>query len=236
MRYQLDFKMWLFITAIILSVVLVYYSTMAPKESFLDRVLSKINAISVVYIAVGIYITFEIFNQTTEEMKRQTTLKIIDRSLLGNIKLIMDNYEKCPRFCSSLFFSWQKPKNIKESTKEDDWNIVLMISFNIFQAFEDILTVSEVDQTGLYVWIANFIPWCRSKKLKELWLELYPNFALRTIKFGNYLFDSCLDQPEPKDAKEYQQKSFEIVNSEEFKKILNYNDSEEFKKHFQKNI
>jgi hypothetical protein len=198
----------------------------------MDRVLSKINAISVVYIAVGIYITFEIFNQTTEEMKRQTTLKIIDRSLLGNIKLINDNYEKCPRFCSSLFFSWQKPKNMPEPTKEDDWQTVLMLSFNIFQAFEDILTVSEVDQTGLYVWIANFIPWCRSPKLKELWLELYPNFALRTVEFGNYLFDTCLDQPEPRDPMEYQEKSILMVNSDEFKRIMNYNYSAEFKRRF----
>ena len=223
MEYKLDFKMWLFITALVVSIILVYYSTIAPKESFLDRVLSKINAISVVYIAVGIYITFEIFNQTTEEMKRQTTLKIIDRSLLGNIKLIMDNYDKCPRFCSSLLFSWQKPKNIPEPRKEDDWNVIMKISFNIFQAFEDILTVSEVDQTGLYVWIANFIPWCRSQKLKELWLQLYPNFALRTIKFTNYLFDICLNQPEPKNSKEYQEKAIKMANSDEFKKILNYN-------------
>jgi nitrate reductase NapE component len=167
-----------------------------------------------VYIAFGIYITFEIFNQTTEEMKRQTTLKITDRSLLGNLKLIYENYDKCPNFCSSLFFSWQQPKSKAETTKEDDWQTVLMLSFNIFQAFEDILTVSQVDQTGIYVWIANFIPWCRSKKLKEQWDILYPNFALRTVEFGNFLFRNCLDQPEPKDSK--------VITNVQFRRIPIY--------------
>ena len=186
--------------------------------------MNKINAISVVYIAVGIYITFEIFNQTTEEMKRQTTLKIIDRSLLGNIKLIIENYNKCPKFASSLFYEWQKPNTFKESVLgDDDWQIVLMISFNIFQAFEDILTVSDVDQTGLNVWIANFMPWCKSKYLKKTWEQLYPNYADRTIMFANLLFKNCLEKDEPKNAEEYKLLSKKIVDSEEFKAVLNYN-------------
>ena len=221
--YVLDFKTWLFLSAIVISIILVYISTVAPKDSFFDRLLSKINAISVVYIAVGIYITFEIFNQTTGEMKRQTTLKIIDRSLLGNIKLIIDSYDKCPKFSSSMFYSWQKPSNFREPEGEDDWSIVTMVSFNIFQAFEDILTVSDVDQTGLYVWIANFMPWCRSKYLKKAWDQLYPNYADRTILFGNLLFDFCYEKPEPKDPEEYKHLAHVIVDSKEFNNILNYN-------------
>ena len=219
MKYELDFKMWLFITAFIFSIILVYISTISPKDSFFDRLLSKINAISVVYIAVGIYITFEIFNQTTGEMRRQTTLKIIDRSLLGNIKLIIDNYSKCPRFVSSMFYSWQKPSNLKEPTGEDDWSTVMLISFNLFQAFEDILTVSDVDQTGIYVWIANFLPWCRSQDLKKSWKILYPNFADRTIKFGNLLFEFSMGNPEPANVEEYRSLAHKFVDSQEFKAI-----------------
>jgi hypothetical protein len=224
MKYVLDFKMYLFISAFIISVFLVYFSTTAPKESFLDRLLSKINAISVVYIAVGIYITFEIFNQTTDEMRRQTTLKIIDRSLLGNVKLIIENYNKCPKFASSLFYSWQKPASFKEPEGEDDWTTVIMISFNIFQAFEDILTVSDVDQTGLYVWLANFMPWCRSKYLRKAWDQLYPNYADRTVLFGNLLFNTFYDKPEPKNSEEYKILARNLVESKDFKYVLSYDD------------
>ena len=217
----LDFKMSLFIFALIISVILVYFSTKAVKESFMDRLLSKINAISVVYIAVGIYITFEIFNQTTGEMRRQTTLKIIERSLLGNMKLIIDNYEKCPKLCSSLFYGWQKPKSFVPLNKEDNWETKIFVSFNIFQAFEDILTVSEVDQTGLYVWIANFLPWASSPYLKESWDILYPNFADRTIAFGNFLFKNCLDKAKPNNVIEYKEYSDKLSQSKEFIDLLN---------------
>lgn len=220
MRLKIDILNSLLIVILVLSMILVYFSTVSKKDSFFDRLLSKINAISVIYVAIGIYITFKIFNQNTGEMRRQNTLKIIDRSLLGNIKLITENYDKCPKFCSSLFYSWQKPTGNKEPEGEDEWPTVLMLSFNIFQAFEDILTVSDVDQTGLYVWIANFMPWCRSQYLKKAWEELYPNFGDRTILFTNLLFEYCYDNPEPIDAKEYKTKSHEFVDSTDFQKIF----------------
>ena len=152
-------------------------------------------------------------------MARETTLKIIERSFLGNLSLIYDNYDKCPQFCSSLFFSWQLPKIPQPTQQEDNFQLVMKIASNIFQAFEDILTVIDTDKTGLYVWIANFMPWCQSQKLQEIWFLLYPNYSLRTIDFVNFMFKNCLGF-EPKDSQEYQKKSFDLSNSEELKNIL----------------
>jgi hypothetical protein len=203
-------------------VILVYLSSKSDPGSFLDRILSKINSIGVIYIAIGIYITYKIFSENINEIKRNNTLKIIDRSLLGTIKLINDNYSKCPNFCDSLFYSWQRETLGNKKRKydiEDSWESVLQISFQIFQAFEDVLTVSNIDQTGFYVWIANFMPWAHSKKLKKAWDTLYPNFADKTIEFGNFMF-KVSNENIPRNTSEYKKRAKEIFEMPFIRNLL----------------
>ncbi len=143
--------------------------------------------------------------------------------MVGIVSKIQENYHKCPNFCSSLFFEWQK-KQLTASYKNldgvDDWPTVMAISIEIFQSWENVLTVSSVDETEFYVWICNFIQWAKSPHLYKAWLVLYPNYADKTIKFGNILFREVQKNP-PKNTKELKELGLNIYNKEEIKKLIN---------------
>jgi len=157
---------------------------------------------------------------------------MIDQSFLDNIELIVNNYDKCPLFCSSLFYSWQQPvfkkvdimkidtMKIDTMNITDDWKVVMMIATHLFRAFENIHALSRSNQTRLRTWIAIFLPWCKSKYLKKCWILLYPNYELKTIIFGNYIFNTVANMPEPRNAIEYYEMSLKIAQSEELDMIL----------------
>lgn len=210
----------LFILAGILSIVLLYQSTIAPKGSFIDKLIDKTNSLSGVYIALGVFITAQIFFDQRDDIKRRTTIRSIEKNFLENIKLIMDNYDKCPSFCSSLFYSWQQFDRMDDSRKNDDWKTVLLISIKLFQSIENIATVAKTDITGLRSWVATFMPWFRSKQLKQMWNLFYPQFDQHTIDVCDHLFKTLDDMPEPKNAEEHHAQAIEIAESDIFNRII----------------
>jgi hypothetical protein len=138
--------------------------------------------------------------------------------------MIKEEYKNCPELCDSLYFDWQKKEmnwNAKDSYEiKDEWDSVLNISVHIFQAFEDVLTVSELDQTGMYVWVANFIQWCHSPQLRKSWNVLKPNYAITTREFGNFLFEYIASNPAPQNITELTDLSIKLAESDEITKLL----------------
>jgi len=211
----------LFILAGLLSIMLVYQSTIAPPGSFIDKIINKTDSFSGVYVALGFFITAQIFFDQRADIQRRTTLRSIEKNFLGTFKLIMDNYDKCPSFCSSLFYSWQSPVNQNEDLKKnDDWKTVLLISIKLFQSIEDITTAGDTDITGLHSWVATFMPWFRSKQLKQMWDMLYPQFDRHTIDVCDYLFKTLNDTSEPINAENHYSQAIKIAESNTFKKII----------------
>lgn len=181
---------FLLFLGIVVSYIL-YVVTRKDKNSLISKFTDKISIIGSLFIPIGIYLTYTVFSLQFEESKISSTFRIIDRSWLNVNKIFVDYYDKCPTFINSLSFDWQKKvlgSEIQNSTQQDDWYAVNYVSVCIFQAFEDFLTSALDDETGQYVWIANFLQWTNSDILRNNWSVLKSNYSDTTEMFGDYLF------------------------------------------------
>ena len=206
-------------------ITFILYVIRKDKNSLISKFTDKISIISSLFVPIGIYLTYTVFSLQFEESKISSTFRIIDRSWLNVNKIFVDYYDKCPTFINSLSFDWQKKvlgSEIQNSNQGDDWYAVNYISVCIFQAFEDFLTSALDDETGQYVWIANFLQWTNSDILRNNWSVLKSNFSDTTEMFGDYLFlmsDTHIKQIT--NVSELTTLSKNIAESEEFKNILN---------------
>lgn len=107
----------------------------------------------------------------------------------------------------------------KKSNK-DEWYAVNYLCILIFQSFEDFLTSHQLDETGNYVWICNYIQWVSSPILEQKWYVLKSNFANTTISFGDLLFNSVRNI-KFNDYNDIKQLADKIINSDDYKAILN---------------
>ena len=215
--------------SILLSFVLytIYLASKKPG-SLIDRFTSKMTVITGFLAAFGIYLTYKIFQAQVENLSNDITLRLIDRSWVDVNELIYWNVKKCPTLVNSLYYPWQKPfqdnsinnSNINNTNNNDDWTSCNYLSIKMFQAWEDYLTLAGMDETGSYVWLANFLQWTHSKELEKEWNVLKSNFSITTIEFGDFLFKSAKEYT-PKNADEHLEYAIKLSESEEFKNIKN---------------
>ena len=113
-------------------------------------------------------------------------------------------------------------KNTGQTKKsiKDQWYAVNYLCILIFQSFEDFLTSHQLDETGDYVWICNYIQWASSPILEQKWYVLKSNFANTTISFGDLLFNSVRNI-KINDYNDIKQLADKIINSDDYKAILN---------------
>ncbi len=202
---------------------MIYLAAKSNPDSFLDRFSNKISSLMILFFATLVYLSYNIQNDAIQIRQQETTLKIIERSWLGINNIINTEYSKCPNFINTLYFDWQKNEmnwKTHSSQVEDQWTSILYLSVQIFQAFEDVLTVSNLDQTGLYVWIANFIQWCSYNELRKSWNVLKPNFAAPTRKFCDFIFEYLISNPHPKNINELTELSKQLADSPEIKNLM----------------
>jgi hypothetical protein len=206
-------------------VTFILYVIRKDKNSLISKFTDKISIIGSLFVPIGIYLTYTVFSLQFEESRISSTFRIIDRSWLNINKILVDYYDKCPTFVNSLGFDWQKKvlgKEIHISNQGDDWHAVNYISVCIFQAFEDFLTSALDDETGQYVWIANFLQWTNSDILRNNWSVLKSNYSSTTEMFGDYLFlMSDTHRKQITNVAELTTLSKNIVESREFIDILN---------------
>lgn len=202
----------------------IWYVIKKDKNSLINKFTDKIVVISSIFVPIGIYLTYTVFSLQFEESRINSTFRIIDRGWLNVNKIFVDYFDKCPTFINSLYFDWQKKvlgRETYHSNQEDDWFAVNYISISIFQAFEDFLTSALNDETGNYVWIANFLQWTNSEILRNNWSVLKSNFADTTQKFGDYLFlMSSIHRNQITNVAELNNLSKNIAESEELKNII----------------
>ena len=167
-----------------------WHVTNKGEKSIVNRFITKFSIIGSIFIPIGIYLTYKVFSLQVQSMKRDSTYKIIDRGWLNINKSFLEYYKECPTFINSLYYKWQKNvlgEEYKYNSK-DKWYAVNYISISIFQAWEDFMTSSDIDDTGIVVWINNFIQWAHSPILYNNWAVLKSNYAETTQNFGDYLF------------------------------------------------
>jgi len=130
-------------------------------------------------------------------------------------------YDDCPKFINSLYFDWQKSilGDYTNTNNTKKWQTINYLSILIFQAWEDFLTSSKIDETGEIVWLNNFLQWLNSRILRDNWSVLKTNFAPTTQEFGNYLF-YVSSMYVPKNEGELNSLASMAISSERFKNII----------------
>ena len=212
---------YLFGNILFLLIIMLMWHTSKKKNIILDRFTDKFRIVSAIFVTIGIFLTYTVFNNQNKNMKRETTFKIIDRSWLGVNEKMVKYYNKCPHFIDTLYFDWQIKVMGKKSNLDvnEDWTSINFISNSIFQAWEDFITASEVDETGEIVWINNFLQWSHSSLLRNIWNVLKTNYAHTTQEFGDYLFYMSSTY-KCHNENELNSLAKTLVDSEKFKQIM----------------
>jgi len=218
------FSVEVFLIIILLFLLFFMWKNINKHENSLsNKFIKKFSLLSSIFIPVGIYLTYKVFNLQLLSMRREATYKIIDRGWLNINKSFVEYYNECPEFIDSLYFKWQKKVMGVENNnrnRNNKWYAVNYISIVIFQAWEDFITSSDIDDTGMVVWINNFLQWANSPILYNNWNVLRTNFADTTQQFGNYIFYMTKTN-KIGNEKELHNVAVMIVNSDKFKNILN---------------
>ena len=89
----------------------------------------------------------------------------------------------------------------------------------IFQAMEDFLSMSNFDETGHYVWFSNFLQWCKSPILQNMWMVQKSNYADTTKDLVNLLIDTAKSN-NIQNAADLTAIAKQLDTSYDFKKIL----------------
>ena len=204
-----------------------YYVSQKGTKSFYFKLTSNLALIAKIFIPLCMLLTLQLFNIQLGVMTRNSTFDVIDRSWLAVNEKIVKEYDKCPNLINSLYFDWQKKilGNINYQNKKDEWYATNYISNLIFQSWEDFISASSADETGVYVWMNNFLQWTTSKILKKNWDILKGNYSTTTQELGDYLFDVS-SKNNPKNNLELHNLAIKVAKSDEIKAI--------FKKRFNK--
>ena len=210
-----------FTIGIILILIFTYYVTKSGDNSIHNTFTLNLGLLAKVFIPAGIFLTYLFFYIQFESMNSKGTFNILDRAWLQVNEKLTKEYHNCPIFIDSLYFEWQEKilgRTYNKETKSK-WYVVNYLSILIFQAWEDFITATTVDETGIYVWMNNFLQWSNSKILKNNWKVLKGNFADTTQDFGDYLFDLSMSR-NPKNTTELYNLAKEAEKSDKFKAIL----------------
>lgn len=221
------------VVVFILLILLIIYGSTVPVGNIIDRITNKLELLSGFFIGCGVILTVFIFNISDIQARKNITLNFIDKSWININHKLNDNYSKCPNFINSLCFNWSKNtdsnitstqvdalKGSSEKTiNNDNWFAINDISSNIFQSWEDFLTLHNFDESDKIGWINKFLGWAVSPQLKNLWQSHKQNYNINTQKFGDLLFNyiSSNNSQNPYDVNKL---STAIINSQEYLNII----------------
>ena len=218
---------------LLLLILFIIYGSSVPVNNIIDRITNKLELLSGFFIGCGVILTVFIFNISDIEARKNITLTFIDKSWININRKLNDNYSKCPNFINSLYFSWSKNNNsnvtstlvdalkgsFEKTTNNDNWFAINDISSNIFQSWEDFLTLQNFDESDKIGWINKFLGWAVSLQLKNIWKNHKQNYNITTQKFGDLLFN-YLSTNNPQNSQDVINLSNAIKSSQEYINII----------------
>jgi hypothetical protein len=206
-----------FIFTFIGILVLIIYSSTKPTNSFLDKLTNKLGVITGFFIAIGIFITYQIFKTNLNYNNRLITIKQIKEGWIDINKLLVTYYKKCPTLIDSFYYDWQKPASLL--TREDNFHASHYVAVTIFQSWDNYLTNKSFDLTEDVAWIVTFLQFAKSPHLKKQWEITKSNYNVNCIKLGDLLF-SFAKKHVPHNHEELKQYANDFQKLKEFQSIL----------------
>jgi hypothetical protein len=205
----------------ILVLLTTYYGSILEKPTKFIKGIDIFSKFSVIFIAFGIFITYMYYRQNLLEIRRNNTLRMQENGFINTTKTIHSLYEKCPKFCNSLFYSWQQYDINKYKNVEEDWMSKYTISIIIFQTIENVIDAQDVDNSSFNEWCALFMQWLQSSYIQKIWKTSYHNQnELTTVPFVSMLIDFINKNKQPNNSKELHVMATEISNHPEIQRII----------------
>jgi hypothetical protein len=198
-----------------------YYGSRLDKPTIFLKGIEIFSKFSVIFIAFGIFMTYMYYRQNISETRRSNTLRIKETGYIDTSKTINTLYNKCPKFCNSLYYGWQQDDLIVDKNIKDDWISKHTVSMIIFQRIELIIDAQGVDNSSFVEWCAQFIQWLHGPYIQNHWKTNYHNLSeITTVPFINIFIEFINSNKPPKNSKELHEMAVKISNHPEIKRII----------------
>lgn len=225
------------IVFVIISIIIFIIAAFLPAGNIFERISTKIGGIIQILFVIGLFISYQTYTNNVNSSKLIQQAGLTEKGWVQVYEKIQSNYSKCPDFCNSLTYPWQKPSGVELKTGKDEYGSVLSISILIFQSLSNVLGYFMYTDSGdsMNEWLSSFIVWAHSDTLYEIWNKNKFIYDELTIKFGDKIFNE-VRKNEPKNNSDVVRLANEICNSEEIKEIFNNTDKNPPCKKIGKNI
>jgi hypothetical protein len=213
-------------TGILLSFIgvifITYYGSQLSEKNDFVKGITVFSKFSVIFIAFGIFLTYIYYRQNLYEIRRNHTIQLQENQFAKTIKLLPSYHEKCPYFCSTLFYDWQIDKSKKINKKDDDQITKTALAYVIFQNIETVIDVQGVDTSSPVSWCGVFLQWLHDKEIQKIWGKNYHDYDEgTTVPFINLFIDFIKTHKVPKNSKELQEYSLILSKNPEVVRIIN---------------
>lgn len=186
---------------IIGGILAIFIKPIEFKDSRASVFISIMGSIAVVVLSFNVILT-TIGLETQNSIDRANfTKETIDKLWLFPNQLLKEAEHARPEFIASLYYNNKTfyrltegkttPSTIRSEAEEQYITIVFL------QAWEDYLTLQNLDYTGDVVWLHKFIQWAQSPYLKKEYDNIKYNHAQTTIDFADLLFEYAARIPVP---------------------------------------
>jgi hypothetical protein len=210
------------LTSFMLITYSTYYGSSLPETTSFVRGITVFSKFSVIFIAFGMFLTYIYYRQNLYEIRRNHTIQLQENQFAKTVKLLQSYYDKCPYFCSTLFYDWQIDKSKKLDKRKDDEITKTALAYVIFQNIETVIDVQGVDTSSPISWCGVFLQWLHSKEIQEVWERNYHDYDPgTTVPFINIFIDFIKTHKPPKNSKELQKYSEMLSNNPEIVRIIN---------------
>ena len=213
------------------AIIITFISSFYEPESMVERISKKIANIIQILFLVGLLISYQTYVDTAKQNSLGQESILTEKGWVDVYSKISDSYNKCPKFCDSLGYTWQIPntftKAIKTDKDNDDYGTVLSLSILIFESFQSVITYFLYNYTteSLNEWLSSFIIWANSDILYEIWKNNRFIYDKSVQIFANTIFeevrnfrDGSLSRPQ--DSSDITTLSSHICNSDVIKNIF----------------
>jgi hypothetical protein len=198
-----------------------YYGSILERPTIFLKGIDIFSKFSVIFIAFGIFMTYIYYRQNLSETRRTNTFRIIENGYLDTTKLINSLYSKCPKFCNSLYYTWQQEGLIVDKNIKDDWMSTHTIAMTIFHRIELIIDAQGVDNSSFDEWCGLFIQWLHGPQIQKIWKSSWHNLSdLTTVPFINIFIDFINTNKSPKNSKEVEEMAHKISTHPEIQRLI----------------
>jgi hypothetical protein len=215
------FFMYLILILQFISIGFIFFSFFYKKYLFSPEIINKFNVLTGVLTATSLLLSFFLFRNQYAGIVNSATIQMIDRGFNDVNKVMVDYYDKCPNFISSLNFKFLSDNQEYQhnNQKSDDQVTVNFISNKIFQSVEDFITTNSLTLTENHAWFATFLSYFTSKQLRDKWVKLKYNYGPLTHSYVNLIIKS-INENKFKNADDVTTFSQKITKSNEYLNIL----------------